>query len=410
MLWRIIYNLQKFARARAFKGANSRRIIYLISVLFISSLVYHVNGIQTSSKTILVYGTVLSHDGLGWLHTEGKLIKNAYGQTVCLTGVSWVELGWRDTLVDSIDHRADMMAHYGANLVHISIRRNSWLNKQSYRDYIDSCVAALRDKGIYVLLDMMFGDGETQDYKVELITTHRDSYIAELQNIIDHYKNEPAVIIFDPMNEPPGGGHPPGTSWEQAYQRYYDFIVEASRAIHQINPNILIEVDSPGWCTKLNPLYPGELINEPNLVYSVHEYLQHEIKRYEAGPYYPYDGYDFANSYREGNYTLAKQQMEEFYLTYRGFGSDFPYPIIVDEIGCAFNDYLGTGVSVEACRLQGIDIYELCSKYKVSFIGWPWRANNPEGTSGHGLTLGDYESLSPQGEIWVQYLLRLPTS
>ena len=356
-----------------------------------------------SSQTISSYGTVLHNSGLGWLHTEGRWIKNAFGQTVRLTGCSWLDLVFMDRLAGTWPavERCDKMAELRVNMVTIQVNMQAWREDYpGYRDTFDNIVNLLGERNIYVELVVahdatpftVWTNAEKLAAEIE-----KNTLIARTVDLVNHYKDNPTVAMIDILNEPAPptdlGGH--YYDWGEVYQIFYDYALACAQAINAANPNILIAVGSPGWCRIMSPLFRDNPLPVPNIVYVIHHYYNYDLDR----------NFAYALSYQAGNFTTAKEQLEAFLIQDQGFMMlDKGYPVIVNEHA---GDWYSPNWNVEF-----EDEFKLYQKYDVGFqtMYW-WKAGgySPGGQKEYALLDENWRFPSPQGEIWTRYLAGLPT-
>jgi len=341
--------------------------------------------------------TIISSNGmissLSWLHTDGRWIKDKSGGILYFVGSTESQTGWSYDTHPDWKHEADpipmaeRMAGLNVTWVRICVTYSKWSDPaigESYKDLIDRYVQEFTARGIYVMVGNM---GHEFAVDVPNNPTPWLNFITELTN---RYKDNPGMCGIYIFNEPPS---PPFTAetWRQ-------WAVLGAQAVHDVNPNLLISVHGNIWSdtSSIDPYWVSNLIPVPNVVYVFHYYYWQE---------YYYAHRDFAKSYATGNYTLAKQQMEQsLYDRYFKYAVEYNISIMLEEFG--FNGGLnpaGKGYGNEPGWPQcQYDFMDLLTKYQIPWNEYSWWVRTD---TNYGLADGsDYYTLSSVGEIWAQYL------
>lgn len=346
-------------------------------------------------QVISSQGLINLGDGnLGWLHTDGRYIKDASGGIVNFVGTTEAQTTWANPATyqywkhggDPIP-MAERMAELGVTWVRICVTYGKWIDPttdadgKSYKDWIDDYVREFTSRGIYSMVGNMGHEFTDPDNLTPWL-----NFLTELAN---RYKDNPGMSGIYIYNEPPS---PPFSLdvWHQVAPL-------GAQAVHDANPNLLILVhgDLPNR-EGIDPYWISNPIPIANVVYVFHDYFWQNLF---------YDHRDFAENYASGNYELAKQQMEQsMYDRYFKYAVEYNICIMNEEFG--FND---------DSRLQPGDMYwtpgypqsvydymDLMEKYQVPWNQYCWWVNNGES---YGLAQeSDYYTLSPVGEIWTQGL------
>jgi hypothetical protein len=310
------------------------------------------------------------------------------GQTVQLKGCAWYETYIQKMLLQPFAERIQANKSLGVTLVRLPICRPWWNTDTAYHALIENCISSLMANDIYVILDFHW-DGPSGGYSSDWSD---DQKYAALTNPVwvDNWINWWSArtteyvgvsgIIFSIFCEPPGWTHPDITPiWA-------DIAIRCIRAIHAIDPNRIVLCPNSKGSVVLHEVPYGN--PEPNTVYSVHRYYNYDLS-----------GYDYAKQYQAGNFDQAKATMETQFI------SDFLYLLQADV--CIMLDEFGFRTVDTNWDTCAKDWYELLDKYDMSWCQWYWTPIVPE--SLYGLTNLGTVDLSPQGQIWQNYLEPTPT-
>ena len=297
--------------------------------------------------------------------------------------------GWSG-IHDETDADYRLMRNSGANVVRLCISRFYW-NYPIWQNKLDQIIDWCGQLGLHVILDY---HSKTQDPsawsdmdKIDEITAPAD-WIDWLKEVAFRYKNNPTVCGINVMNEPP-----PYTAWssagytkDEADMAWRNAALEVARALHSVNPNLLVFVGNNNWCASLEQFILNPL-PEPNVVYVFHRYYWADI------------GYqDYANDYRNGNFEVAKTEMETLYKQVAFDLIDKGYPVILLEFG-----YQGTEPN---WQVQAKDCYDLMKKYEAGYIQWVFHGETgatPVGTT-YGMLTKDWSALNERGQLWADII------
>jgi len=354
----------------------------LIVALIFSLLVFPTIAAQQSSQVISSHGTIQVGGTLGWLHVDGRWIKDESNNTISFTGTTEAQTDWR---YPTHEHWSDLsgpvpmaekMAELGVTWVRVCVDYEFWADPTigpAYRDLIDRYVNEFTLRNVYCVVGLM--SHHLKDDQATWL-----NFLTELAN---RYKNNSGMCGIFIFNEPP---FPPFT-----YDIWHQWAVLGAQAVHDANPNLLIVVEvGIGNRDGLDSYWASNPIQLPNIIYAYHNYFWQ---------CFYYDNRDFALNYEAGNYALAKQQMEDyFYDNYFKYAVEYDMCIMDEEFG--FNDNVGAspedmGYSPGFPQCMH-DFLEIHNKYGIPWNEYAWHMG------GYGLS--DGTDINNVGEIWVQYL------
>ena len=429
----------------------------LVAILCLCLLILPIRSTQQSAQVISSQGIVKGNRSLGWLHTDGRYIKNEDGQIVNLRGAAVEEpnygmfgvskyWGLADgTFLDgpSLDTYGDMgrcfdwLKSCGVNCVRLVVNYLTWKGivdpdnprtpeqAQQYKEAVDTIIRELTTRGIYVYIDHRgVHVYESPAGWVDFVDNQLNDYWMFLQEVAQRYKDNPGVMGIQLMNEPRDSFN------DYPYYGYWwDFCLETARKIHAVNPNLLVLVASTNRTVNgvqldaqmadagykvvsdqfvLNPL------PEPNILYVFHNHFNMREEWANGADM------EFWRNYAAGNNTLAKQQYEDFLykIAFRA-SEEYNLPIM----NCEFNVKHYNYVTLEECpydyRVVTRDLLELMNKYGCHWTWWTWGASLPgypwdldpdtnllvypaeENNPGYPYVCN---KLSYLGEIWKVYL------
>ena len=282
---------------------------------------------------------------------------------------------------------AERMAELGVTWIRIFIRPSFWTDPTigaSYKDLIDRFVQEFTSRNIYCIVGLL-------GFDMSIVPDNPTPWLDFLKELANRYKGNPGMCGIFIWNEPPA---PPFNA-----DIWHEWAVLGAQSVHDANPNLLKLVH----CDRANRAgidnyWISNPISVPNVVYVFHDYYWQN---------YYYDHRDFTESYKAGNYSLAKQQMEQsMYNRYFKYAVEHNMCIMNEEFG--FNGGLnpaGKGYGNEPGWPQcQIDYMDLLNKYEIPWNEYDWWVKNDEN---YGLAQeSDYNTLSPVGQIWSQYLPR----
>jgi endoglucanase len=369
---------------------------------------------ETSSSTTSTTASVPSR-----LHTDGRWVRDPSGAIVRLEGAA---VFWRFmyassyyaynplAYTDEINETSmDTFKATGANFIRLTVNGWTWYVKQApnYIAAVDTVVSWAQARGMMVVLDNhgWYDVDTSSDYfssKVEEITqlTDWDNFMVALAQ---RYKNEPTVIGFDMLNEPPAASASDwaGYTSQQAWGNWTTNVLTVARAIHAVDPNYLCFVEPLGSSASNDDMayFQTNPLQEPNIVYSAHEYM---------GWDYPYAQY--AIDYANGNFVSAKEEMAATYYERFIDMLDSNLPVINMEIGVYRSTSMNTPDSDPNWNVWMSDLLTLYDSYGVSFSWFPF---DPDRSSSSLISLlsSDQVTLtSGPGAIWSSHTTLLATA
>ena len=384
------------------------RIISLVIVFSCLAFLPAANSLSNSNR-VLSHGTV-RYSTLTRLHTDGAYIKNEYGQIVQLTGFCWMDFNIEKAHIDgpqhgsyleTIDWRINRHKELGVNCIRISMNQGWWVNggmygvtPEEYQAQLDRVVEDCQKLGIYVYFCLHLGSSGANDLQAALMADNNYKHpswtygwLDFVKLLTDRYDDYSAFIGLQIWAEPAWGNE---TDINVLNQKWANFSLANARAIHSVSPEVLVFVTSPAYYLHkwVSDYYFDNPLPEPNVVYAWQDYYKHQGWR------------NFYHSYEEGNYDLAKQQMEQwFYRTAFKMVNASIAPVIYAETG--WNNDLDID-PVEDVVLR--DTASIFSKYKQSWTLWVWWG----GGQPYDLLESDWYSLSPYGQVAVENLALHP--
>jgi len=353
-------------------------------------------GIPSNELTISSSGSIKC--SRTWLHTEGRYIKDEYGNNVILKGAGYsiLEWGWGnpDYYMDGHFNSEffDLFIQSGGNSIRLAL--TMYTINQSYLDLVDSVIEWCRERNIYVILDMHNGnpDNWTENVILQILenpTTAPPEYplswIDWLAFYANRYKDDPLVCGINIFNEP-CQNIPTGYTRETFFNLWRNDALMAAQTIHSINPNALVFVWGMFWGETLDD-WSNDPLDNPNIVYCFTRHMEFD----DSEPYYNY--------YITGDYNRGKQ---EFIDLWTGSGIftmlNLGYPIDLMEWGSQNPSY----PNYEAAYLAWTeDVFAILNENGIGSHYWDYSGY----TTNDGCLLlhDDWSTLSTRGEIWAQY-------
>ena len=403
-------------------------------------------------QTISSQGVISGGGKLGWLHTDGKHVKNEAGQIVWLRGAAVVEpnsgnpfgvsayWGQEDGSYAEpygyLPNSFDLLKSSGVTCVRLAVNWYAWLNwdhpynpllgqSEEYKQAVDMFVQELANRGIYCYIDHHSSDMyESAAAWQAFVDNQLPLYWQFWQEVTERYKNQPAVMGCELLNEPRDffNSYP--------YQGYWwDFCLEAAQKIHAVNPNLLILAASTDrTCNGTLQDYPydagykvvgDQFVNnplpEPNILYIFHGgFPMHAT------------GWNVYNTYVAGNLALAKQQWEAALYNTAFRAVDAGLPIMNCEFNVKHHDYMTYEELPYPYLTVTTDFLDLMNKYGCQWTWWAWGGGvgypwdySPESGSlvysseQHQIgaqTIPIWDTLSYIGEVWKDHLTVLATT
>jgi hypothetical protein len=349
-----------------------------------------------------------------WLHTDGKYLRNEYGETVHLRGEVWSEL------VDSdhwdyawpVSERAKNLKSYGGNVVAVKVAFQRIYNLTTTFPYyssktllaLDEAVNAAQQNSIYVFI-VPHHDADTYSWIVD--DNHLQEYIDWFVWLVNRYVDKPEFFGVYFWNEPFG------------IENYYYWINEWITAVHNANPNIICIFSELGYGGI--PINANELVDPTqhnNFMWAFHHYFW--LFDYNKPHYKTYYEVQYEGRDPQEGFATAREQYKDYLLNVRNLKAIYnnTFPIMDDEFG-----YFGANCpqknpddpnpnpalpsSYEPCwdRLEGPMGAEL-SIYNELGIHWTYFVGGTQGGKSYGLWTNVATNPTPtdKGEVWIQYV------
>ncbi|MDR1993019.1 MAG: glycoside hydrolase family 5 protein [Nitrososphaerota archaeon] len=393
-------------------------ILIIILLTLLTSTLYNIPTCTeiTPHRTIKNNATIINNNTEpGWLHTNHNHIETDDGKTFQFKGVaiSVLNWGWTDpnryTSGNWNKNYTTFIKECGANSLRLTI--NWYQHNQAYTTQIDQVVKWCTENNLRVILDMHLGDPKTYNNEANNMLTiiknpkaplntiltpaqggapYPDiSWIDLLQYYTSHYANNPTVSMINIMNEPCQDQLPKQT----LFKLWYNAAKLATKAIHEINPKILVGVYGMDWGNSLTDFYTNPLPDN-NVVYC----CEGAYMAYRTG------AKEYGAAYVAGNYSQAK----ELFLTYLHNNGILPmsikYPVVVIEWGS--EQWNGYNSTQDPAYIQFTkDTFEIFLQNKLGSQYWAWDVNLEDNQG-----LLDYENwtkgilvLNTRGQLWRQY-------
>ncbi len=354
---------------------------FCIAVLFLSVALHSGTNVSASSST-------------SWLHTQGSMILDASGAVFMPKGAAVEELSFRGTLygVDSPSMMIPELAQDGANMIRLAVNSYFWLNGNpadhttsvQYQSTVDSVVQVAQTSGIYVMIDLHNTLQQPQNYnEAQVLADMQNPSGMQMfwRNVATHYTNRNNVV-YSLLGQPL---HSRSYFTAANRQLWWNLALNETGIIQGINVQALVFVPALDCCSLWqffnNPL-PAQ-----NIVYANHRYYHWDI-----------GSVAYANTYAAGNFATAFRYMRDFYIGIMFQLLTKGKPTFLIEFGANQAD--------PNWAKQVTDLYVLMGQYGVGYTQWVWV--EPPPTLIWGLHMPGTANLSPQGQLWVTGLTRVP--
>lgn len=290
-------------------------ILILLALAVVGPIIPNTLGATTSSS--------------GWLHTEGRWIKDGQGNIVTLSGIN--------TYIrrQNIEAKFANASAEGFTTVRLILYKSDIENPTNYAwdttedrsglAAIDKAVGWCQELGIRVILDQHYWNGTLMPAPIGFWTntTLQQQWLNMWKLLVDRYKANPTVVGADLMNEPYATktyGTPPAN-----VEAIWEGIAEnAITQLRLINPNLLFIAED--WGTG-NQWQDVNFLKQNNAVYEPHLYYHDHITNFQ-----------WAESYAAGTLVLGKQQfgswIDSKFMSYANQG----VPVWVGETGFLTSD------------------------------------------------------------------------
>jgi len=227
------------------------------------------------------------------------------------------------------------------------------IREEAFR-LLDSVVDACARHGIYAILDLhavpgaqnqhWHSDNPTQWAHFWGQRQFQDRVVNLWEHIADHYRGNPWVAGYNPVNEP---GDAVGTTIGPFYERL-------ESAIRAVDPNHILFLDGNRYSTQFDQL--GDPM--PNCVYTAHDYA---LPGFVDGGPYP--------GVSRGQY-IDRDRIEETFLARTEYMRDSGTPIWVGEFGPV---YTGDPEKDAQRRRLLEDQLEIFERYDASWALWTYK-------------------------------------
>jgi endoglucanase len=347
----------------------------------------------------LLFGGILCA-GQSFVHTEGRILVTPKGQKLVLRGMglgNWfVPEGYMlqldkgaaspreiERLVNELlgpAEAADFWREYrrryvteqdiqlirasGFNSIRIPIHYKFFLSEGEEFQLLDQAISWCRKAGLYVILDLHCAPAGQTGTNIDdswgypwLFESKRDqdTTVDIWKRLAARYKNEPAVLGYDLLNEPippfPGLAQY-NASLEPLYQRI-------TRAIREVDPNHVVILEGAQWASNFAIFGPPQ---DRNTLYSFHKYwtaptqavIQPYLdfrERYSVPVWLGESGENTDQWIAEFTQVLEKQEVGWCYWPYKKMGASsavvtIPKPVYWDEV-VAYASEPGTSAATE---------------------------------------------------------------
>ncbi|OGV95557.1 hypothetical protein A2W24_06695 [Microgenomates group bacterium RBG_16_45_19] len=267
----------------------------------------------------------------GWLHTEGRLVKDSQGDVATLGGVNMF------VCLQNEPEKFAQAKAMGAQVVRLMLWKNAIENPsglaindpcfgQGGVAAIDKAIEYASNAGLRVILEHQIWSYQLAPAPANfwIDPVLQASWLDMWKLLVARYKDNPTVIGVDLMNEPysisilHGSVTPdPQGAWEAIAEN-------AVNELRPLNPNLLFMIE--GWGPRTNPSWRDlPFLQQPNTIYSDHIY-------------YTGRTYDWATAYQSGNFaqgrTLFQSMVSDRYGRYLNAG----VPVWIGEVGFLTTD------------------------------------------------------------------------
>ena len=337
---------------------------------------------------------------LSRLHVQKNQILDASGHAFLLRGAQ-IESAF--TFANTWRHNGNpfralnptvfaAMRSWGMNALRIPI--SNWVYKTpNYLTKLDTVISQANAAGLYVVIDDHDNDQAGSPYgsgadvpKPENVTFWKD--------IATHYKNNPGVL-FDLINEPKqpdwntwlhGGGTITGSTGKKATIVGMQDLVNAIRSVGA--PQLIVAEAPPGpnGFTGIG----NDVIQDPNIVYSVHHYFNDAHKNLNRIP----SGWDV----KFGNMSV----MHPVFVGEWAFLPNANHPVFCRNITTSQAQAMVQSFLTYMQQHQvswtawSFDMYHLIQNYKQftpTTLTTPWSCGNPASHAGMGTMIKQYLAL-----------------
>lgn len=221
--------------------------------------------IITVLMLLLVHNNVKAQSQNEFLRISGTAMVYK-GQTVYLRGANihntpW-DNGWKGNVNNIIIGEADYqkLAQMGGNHFRFGLTVGMWRDtKQQFFQMLDQQISYARKHDVWILLNLFStpNDQESSGWHCNDLAGQEGPLGEFWVDIANRYKNEPAIIGYDIINEP---------GWCNGWDYWFNMAERIATRINSVDSNHLIFVSSTDGGTFPRKLSPN------NIVYEMHHY------------------------------------------------------------------------------------------------------------------------------------------
>ena len=245
--------------------------------------------IKPDGTKLYIVGTNLGN----WLNPEGymfgfqrmnspRLINEVFSELVGPYKTAEFWAAFKDNYITEDDIR--FIASTGANTVRLPFHYKlftdeDYMGKTSNQDgfaRVDSIVKWSKANNLYVILDMhdapggQTGDNIDDSFGYPWLMENEEAqqlFCNIWKNIASYYKNEPAILGYELINEPIGHYF---DNLDELNSRLQPLQKRAVAAIREVDPNHIILIGAPQWNSNFEPLTDTDY--DPQLMFTCHRY------------------------------------------------------------------------------------------------------------------------------------------
>ena len=356
-----------------------------------------------------------------WLHTEGRWIMDDNGNIIRFLGVGRLDLSvyfddahepWGPQAVEKgieTEVAYDFLKRAGVNIVRIGLNRGAILENPDMLLLIDKIVDWCKERNIRIDFDLMRwnknpgSNGPLVEWNEIVGPNPPQAWIDFFVMLARRYVDEPTVCMFNIFNEP-AYYKAVSLTMTETMEIWNNRVTQVARAIHAVNPNLLISVDIPRFQPRKWEIAGVEYwIDEPNIVYAVHHYYKSELDWNQPG---------WALEYRDGNFDSAIEHYEQWMINrYFWVAEQRNKALWMDETGVYYDE------SKYPNSLRQIwDEYQILGNHSIGFVQWVWNAEwHPRDTTTGQLVIPytmlqnneTRPTLNEIGQLFAKYLSSL---